>query len=324
MAARPYRHLRIDVLERLFDKSRANKSCLRAILGELHNRSTARAVDMKRRLEKHLKTVFAASSNEPASVRPQPSPTTRPVQKDFGRSEAAPAAPTLREPKVLPIQAPAPPLHQQRVDPETRITPPDEASPRTAPPEADKPELSTSQRGVTQLIDYVRVLIELSDKAAWSLGNYGNVVLHEDQLRNRVGIRHDLPDVDGPVFLKIDRLRRIEPPDPPAVARDWLTVNRDPFKEPVIQSIRTAVLSGAEAAKLIQDGAIAAADVTLTLKPKPGKISETWFCGWRNFRRAGLRFRNMSRRHGQNGRRPNARGGRRLTSMTGSSAFSRL
>ncbi len=177
----------------------------------------------------------------------------------------------MREPKVLPIQAPTPPLHQQRVDPETRITPPDEASPRTARPEAAKPELSPSQRGVTQLIDYVRVLIELSDKAAWSLSSYGNVVLHEDQLRNRVGVRHDLPDADGPVFLKIDRLRRIDPPDPPAVARDWLTVNRDPFKEPVIQSIRTAVLSGAEAAKLIRDGAIAAADVTLTLKPKSGE-----------------------------------------------------
>ena len=246
-------------------------SCLRAILGELNHRSTARAVDLKRRLEKHLKTVFAASPNEPSSVRPQPPPTTRPVQKDLGRSEAAPAAPTMREPKVLPIQAPTPPLHQQRVDPETRITPPDEASPRTARPEAAKPELSPSQRGVTQLIDYVRVLIELSDKAAWSLSSYGNVVLHEDQLRNRVGVRHDLPDADGPVFLKIDRLRRIDPPDPPAVARDWLTVNRDPFKEPVIQSIRTAVLSGAEAAKLIRDGAIAAADVTLTLKPKSGE-----------------------------------------------------
>ena len=271
MAARPYRNLRIDELDRLFAESRTNESCLRAILSELNHRSTARAVALKRRLDEHLKTVVAASPNEPASVRPQPSPTTRPVQKGFGRNEAAPVGPTTREPKVLPIEAPAPPLHQRRVEPETRITPPDEASPAAARLEADKAELSPSQRGVTQLIDYVRVLIELSDKAVWSLGGYGNLVLHEEQLRNRVGIRHDLPDADGPVFLKIDRLRRIDPPDPPAVVRDWLTLSRDPFKEPIVQSIRTAVLSGAEAAKLIRDGAIAAADVTLTLRPKPGE-----------------------------------------------------
>lgn len=182
MAARPYRHLRIDELDRLFAELRTNELCLRAILGELGHRSTARAVALKRRLDEHLKTVFAASPNEPASVRPQSPPATRPVQKDFGRSEAAPVAAALREPKVLPIQAPAPPFQQQRVNPELRMTPPDEPS-TVARPQADKPELSPSQRGVTQLIDYVRVLIELSDKAVWSLGSYGNLVLHEDQLR---------------------------------------------------------------------------------------------------------------------------------------------
>lgn len=177
----------------------------------------------------------------------------------------------MREPRVLPIQAPASPLHQQRAQPEMRITPPDEPSADAVRPDADKPELSPSQRGVTQLIDYVRILIELSDKAVWSLESYGNVVLHEDQLRNRVGIRHDLADADGPVFLKIDRLRRIDPPDPPAVARDWLTVSGDPFKEPIVQSLRTTVMSGAEAAKLIRERTIDAADVTATLKPKPGE-----------------------------------------------------
>jgi len=241
MVARPYRQLRIDELDRLFAESRANESCLRAILGELNHRSTARAVDLKRRLEKHLKTLFAASPNEPASARPQPPPIARPAQMDLGESEVAPLDAAMSEPKVLSIQAVAPPLHQHAAEPESRITPPDDEPAHALRSEADKPELSPSQRGVTRLIDYVRVLIELSDKAVWSLGNYGNAVLHEDQLRNRVGIRHDLSDADGPVFLKIDRLRRIDPPDPPALARDWLTVNRDPFKEPIIQSIRTTV-----------------------------------------------------------------------------------
>ncbi len=117
----------------------------------------------------------------------------------------------------------------------------------------------------------MRVLIELADKPVWNLDSYGNVVLHEDTLRNRVGIRHDIADADGPIFLKIDRLGRIDPPDPPAVVRDWLTVSRDPFREPIIQSLRTTTIPAEEAAKLIRQGTIDMADATPSLRPKSGE-----------------------------------------------------
>src|SRR6185312_4487089 len=87
---------------------------------------------------------------------------------------------------------------------------------------------------------------------------------------NRIGIRYDLPDVDGPIYLKIDRLRRTDPPEPPPAAKDWLTVSRDPFKEPIIQSLRTTVMPAAEAERLIAEGVVDQTDVTNTLKPKPG------------------------------------------------------
>jgi very-short-patch-repair endonuclease len=138
------------------------------------------------------------------------------------------------------------------------------------PSDSAKPELSPGQRGLTQLIEYVRVLIELGEKPVWSLASYNNVVLHEDDLRNRIGIRHDLTDIDGPIYLKIDRLRRTDPPEPPTAAKDWLTVSRDPFKEPVIQSLRMTVMAADEAERLIAQGAVDRADVTKALKPKPG------------------------------------------------------
>ncbi len=137
--------------------------------------------------------------------------------------------------------------------------------------DAAKAAQSPTQRGVTQLIEYVRVLVELADKPVWSLASYGNIVLHEEDLRDRIGIRHDLPDADGPIYLKIDRLRRTDPPEPPAAAKDWLTIGRDPFKEPVIQSLRTAVMPAAEAERLIAQGIVDQSDVTKTLKPKPGE-----------------------------------------------------
>jgi len=130
---------------------------------------------------------------------------------------------------------------------------------------------SPTQRGVTQLIEYVRVLVELADKPVWSLASYGNIVLHEEDLRDRIGIRHDLPDADGPIYVKVDRLRRTDPPEPPTAAKDWLTIGRDPFKEPVIQSLITTVMPAAEAERLIAQGIVDQSDVTKTLKPKPGE-----------------------------------------------------
>jgi hypothetical protein len=137
--------------------------------------------------------------------------------------------------------------------------------------ESPKVHLSPTQVGVVQLIDYVRVLVELADKPVWSLASYGNIALHEEELRNRIGIWHDLTDVDGPIYLKVDRLRRIDPPEPPPASKDWLTVGRDPFKEPLVQSLRTVVMTAAEVANLLSEGTVDPADIAPTLKPKPGQ-----------------------------------------------------
>jgi very-short-patch-repair endonuclease/transcription elongation GreA/GreB family factor len=290
MAARPYRNLRIDELDRLFTKSQDDEACLRVILGELkhriilgelNRRTTAQAIDLRKRLEKHLKIALPPAISSASAVRPQPPDTTKPAQLDLLQSGAAAAASAtaaaVRGSKAPAIQqrTPPPPLPRQRPEPERRAASPDRmpraAAAAAAHPEAGKAELSPIQCGVTQLIDYVRVLLELSDKPVWALGSYGDVVLREDQLRNRVGIRHDLADADGPIYLKVDRLERIDPPDPPALARDWLTASRDPFIEPKVQRIRTAVMPAADIARLVCTGRIDAADATPTLKPRPGE-----------------------------------------------------
>jgi hypothetical protein len=133
-----------------------------------------------------------------------------------------------------------------------------------------KAQLSPAQVGVVQLIDYVCVLVNLAAKPVWSIASYGNLAFYEEELRNQIGIWHDRTDVDGPVYLKVDRLRRIDPPEPPPAAKDWLTIGRDPFKEPVVQSLRTVVIAAAEVANLLSEGIVAPADIAPTLKPKPG------------------------------------------------------
>ena len=98
-----------------------------------------------------------------------------------------------------------------------------------------------------------------------------NLVLHEVDLRDRIGIRHDLSDEDGPIFLKVDRLQRIDPPEPPPLAKEWITVGREPAKEPIVETIRSKVMASAEATRLVKEGTVDPVDVATTLKPKPGK-----------------------------------------------------
>ncbi|MGH7068432.1 MAG: AAA domain-containing protein, partial [Acetobacteraceae bacterium] len=81
----------------------------------------------------------------------------------------------------------------------------------------------------------------------------------------------DLTDASGPVYLKIDRLPRTDPPEAPPEAANWLTVSRDPFKEPLIQPLRTTVMPASQAEWLIAEGAADRDDVTKTLQPKPGE-----------------------------------------------------
>jgi hypothetical protein len=225
---------------------------------------------LKRRLENHLKTAPSASLKSAAAAPPQtssavPPRQAAPAQKNetqSGRAEQAPSS-EPKKPNFRPEPAP--------VDARPQKESTNKSSVGSGHGDPAKSALSPTQHGVTQLIEYVRVLIELADKPVWSLASYSNVVLHEEGLRDRIGIHHDQSDIDGPIYVKIDRLRRTDPQEPPAVAKDWLTISRDPFKEPVVQSLRTTVMPAAEAERLIAQGIVDQSDVTKTLKPKPGE-----------------------------------------------------
>lgn len=276
MAARPYGQLKVDEIDQLLKRSTLDEALLRAVLDELNRRSTTKATELKRRVEVLLKSELAPAGKQRAEVRP-PNPThleMRPVPDDG--SSRRPGNPSA-EPKVTgPTAAAAdnriPPLRQQQ--PSRAESPilqrPMEPQPR---PVTDTPTraLTQDQAKVIQVIDYVRTLAELGDRPVWSLASYKNLVLHEADLRNRIGISHDLSDEDGPIYLKVDRLQRIDPPEPPSLAREWITVGREPTKEPVVQTMRTKVMTSVEAARLVQEGRVDPIDVAKTLKPKPGE-----------------------------------------------------
>src|SRR6266852_3330812 len=89
MAARPYQHMRVDELDRLFTDAPLNAARLDAILTELGFRSTSRALDLKRRLEDHLKVGPKASHQKAAVAPEQPSPAMQPMRRQPAYSDEA-------------------------------------------------------------------------------------------------------------------------------------------------------------------------------------------------------------------------------------------
>jgi hypothetical protein len=133
------------------------------------------------------------------------------------------------------------------------------------------PELTETHEKLIDLVDYVRQLVELGQKPVFSVKDYKQLLYHEIELKNRIGIHHDLSDEDGAIWLKIDRLKRIDPPEVPEAIRDWIAVSRDPFHVPKVQETRTDTLDRKEADRLVEERILFTADVQPALKPKPGR-----------------------------------------------------
>jgi transcription elongation GreA/GreB family factor/very-short-patch-repair endonuclease len=110
-------------------------------------------------------------------------------------------------------------------------------------------------------VEYVEELVKQAEKPAFALRDYKNVLYYEADLKGQVGVHHDLDDEGGPVWLRIDRLKRLDPPLVPEAIREWVTVSRDPFREPVVEPVRVQTMQEGEAAELIARGVVANDDV---------------------------------------------------------------
>lgn len=125
---------------------------------------------------------------------------------------------------------------------------------------------SEVRKRLRELVEYVEELVRQAEKPVFTLGDYNNVLFYESDLKGQVGVHHDLEDEDGPIWLKIDRLKRIDPPVAPESIRQWLAVSRDPFREPVLETLRVETMHKEEAAKLVTRGLAANDDIQPTLR----------------------------------------------------------
>ena len=127
--------------------------------------------------------------------------------------------------------------------------------------------MNSVQEKLVDLVDYDGHAIKLGDKPVFTLADYRQLLFHEASLKDRLGIEHDKSDANGPLWLKINRLKRIDPPEVPGKIRDWITVGRDPFSQPSVQAVRTETINQEEADEYIKLNILDDSDVQPTLKP---------------------------------------------------------
>ena len=68
MGARPYRQMKVHELDQLFVSAPHDEARVRVILEELGFRSTTKALNLKRRIENHLKKPGTPGSNQSSAA----------------------------------------------------------------------------------------------------------------------------------------------------------------------------------------------------------------------------------------------------------------
>ena len=134
------------------------------------------------------------------------------------------------------------------------------------PDDLESDALSEERHRLVGLLDYVRHMARLGQKAVYRVEQYGGLVLPEAVLKDRVGVRHDQEDADGPIWLSVERLKRVAPPDVPEELASWLAVQNDPTREPTVESVIVATIPFEQAGREVESGMLAAEDVQVPLE----------------------------------------------------------
>lgn len=130
------------------------------------------------------------------------------------------------------------------------------------------------------LLGYVEQVVRLDERATMRLGEHrlptGQAfTLHQHELHALPGVRHDLVDEEGPIWLAVERLRRSGPPAPPETAAEWLELAPDPERRPQLRPFLIRTVPAGEKDALVSDGLARAEDCAEALA-QPDKDVRLW------------------------------------------------
>jgi very-short-patch-repair endonuclease/transcription elongation GreA/GreB family factor len=130
--------------------------------------------------------------------------------------------------------------------------------------------MSETKDRLIDLFDYVSHMMRLGEKPTFQIKEYRQPFFHEEAFKNKPGITHNIDSETDTIWLKIERLKRINPPKAPDDIQEWISVSIDPKAYPKTENIITQTISEKEAHKLLKDGVLLQDDIQPGLKEEKG------------------------------------------------------
>ena len=130
---------------------------------------------------------------------------------------------------------------------------------------------------LNDLLAYVHHVGSLNEKPIFEISEYKNLILWEHELKGKIGIQHNIIEDGVSVWLRIERLKRLAPPEVPEPIQEWVTVGNDPEVQPQIKEKLIRTLPEHEAEKLVEQGVVAENDVINPLKEGVTKLKDVIF-----------------------------------------------
>ena len=141
--------------------------------------------------------------------------------------------------------------------------------------------MSKDLQELNGLLEYVRKIGELNQKTIFRLEEHKKPVIHEYSLQNKKGISFNLINDENnePIWLKIDRLKRTDPPLIDEELKQWILITKDPKQSPKIQTKIIKTITELEADELLKQKVIIEDDIKDCIKEdsKDLKLKDVFF-----------------------------------------------
>ncbi|MDQ1268702.1 MAG: hypothetical protein QG618_6, partial [Thermodesulfobacteriota bacterium] len=125
----------------------------------------------------------------------------------------------------------------------------------------------TARYRLNDLLEYVHHVGMLNQRPIFRIDEYKQFVIWEHELKGSIGIQHNTADEDGvQICVRVDRLKRVPPPEIPEQLREWLVVSNEPMIQPDVKEKIIKTITESEAKNLITQGIISEADIKNPLK----------------------------------------------------------
>jgi hypothetical protein len=116
------------------------------------------------------------------------------------------------------------------------------------------------------LLDYVEQVVRLDERVAFRMSEFrlpdgSTFAIRRADTQNLPGVRHDLRDEEGQVWLEVERLARREPPAPPTEIAEWVHLSADPRRRPEVREHRLVTVTASERDTALAKGEVRAEDV---------------------------------------------------------------